>query len=84
MNISINLLKSENEFIASCPELEINCYGKNKIEAVRRIKNVLQFYMHSAKELGLDIENIESFTIDGQIAKLNQENNIVNIPHAIN
>lgn len=84
MNISINLLKSENEFIANCPELEINCYGKNKIEAVRRIKNVLEFYMHSAKELGLDIENIESFTIDGQIANLNQENNIVNIPHTVN
>ncbi|MFA5518282.1 MAG: hypothetical protein WDA74_03420 [Spirochaetota bacterium] len=55
MNISINLINTGTEFIANCPELDINCYGSDKEEAMQRIRKVIAFYIESAKELGLDI-----------------------------
>ena len=55
MKLSAELIKSEKEFVARCPELDINCYGSNKNEAIRRLKSVIQFYIDSAKELGLEV-----------------------------
>jgi hypothetical protein len=37
MKISVKLIEHENEFIANCPELDINCYGGNRNDAIRRI-----------------------------------------------
>lgn len=65
MNISVKLIESKNEFIANCPELDINCYGSNQNEAIERIKDVIHFYIDSAKELGLDIENLNKIIING-------------------
>ena len=65
MKLSITLMQIENEFIASCPELEINCYGCDRVDAIRRIKNVLQFYITSAQELGFDVESLETMVIEG-------------------
>lgn len=84
MKISINLQENNNEFIAICPELEINCYGTNKNEAIRRIKNVLQFYIHSAKELGLDVEKVESLTVEGKKVNISSNTSISYIPHSLN
>lgn len=65
MNISIKLINNGSEFIASCPELDINCYGSDKIEAVRRIKEVITFYINSARELGIDVNPLKNISIDG-------------------
>lgn len=67
MKLSIVLVEAEREFIATCPELNINCYGADKGEAVRRLKNVLQFYIESAKEFGLEVENIDALILEGEI-----------------
>jgi predicted RNase H-like HicB family nuclease len=65
MNISIKLINNGTEFIANCPELDINCYGADKNEAMQRIKKVIAFYIESAKELGLDINPLRNISIDG-------------------
>ena len=65
MKLSIRLMQADDEYIATCPELEINCYGADRNDAVRRIKNVLQFYLSSAQELGFDVETLETMVIDG-------------------
>ncbi len=65
MKVSVRLFEIEDRFIASCPELEINCYGSDKAEAARRINEVLNFYLKSAEELGLDVEKFDNISIDG-------------------
>ncbi len=69
MKLSAELIKSEHEYIARCPELDINCYGTDKNEAIRRLRNVIQFYIDSAKELGLEIEGLVAISVNGEIAK---------------
>ena len=66
MKITVNLIELDNEYIATCPELDINCYGADKNEAVKRIQNVINFYLNSAKELGLDVINFNEIQIDGK------------------
>jgi predicted RNase H-like HicB family nuclease len=65
MNISIKLINNGSEFIANCPELDINCYGADKNEAMQRIRKVIAFYIESARELGLDINPLKNISIDG-------------------
>jgi hypothetical protein len=65
MKLSIQVIELDREYIANCPELEINCYGADRNDAIRRIQNVLQFYISSAQELGFDVENFDSMIIDG-------------------
>lgn len=66
MKLSIKIIQNQKEIIANCPELDINCYGSDKDEAIRRIKNVISFYVDSAKELGLDVEKLNEISIDGE------------------
>ncbi len=66
MKIHVRIIESEKEIIANCPELDVNCYGNSKDEAVRRLVNVLQFYIDAASELGLDVERLETVTVDGE------------------
>ena len=66
MKISVKLIEQNNEFIANCPELDINCYGSNKNEAIRRLKSVIDFYVNSARELGIDIDSIHGLNFDGE------------------
>ncbi len=68
MKLSIKLMEIEKEVIASCPELDVNCYGVNRGEAIRRLKNVLQFYIDSAQEFGLEVERFEAISIDGELS----------------
>ncbi len=84
MNITINLARIKNEFIANCPELEINCYGSNKNEAIRRIKDVLHFYMYSAQEFGFDIEDLDSIIIDGIKTNNFKFKNLFSTPSSLN
>ncbi|MBN2590058.1 MAG: hypothetical protein JXR90_07005 [Spirochaetes bacterium] len=66
MNISVKLLKNKDRFIATCPELEISCYASSQTEAKQRIKDVISFYLHSAKEMGLEVESFDSVMINGK------------------
>jgi hypothetical protein len=76
MKISVNLIENGTEIIANCPELDINCYANTKDEAVRRIKNVITFYMESARELGLDVQNLSELTIEGRTDTLRPDEKI--------
>ena len=66
MKITIDIIQQENEFIAVCPELDINCYGKDKADAIRRIQNVILFYIESAKELGFDVNKLEEILVENK------------------
>ncbi|MBN1495564.1 MAG: hypothetical protein JXA07_02270 [Spirochaetes bacterium] len=66
MKLSIRLIPNHEEIIANCPELDINCYGSDKAEAIRRIKKVIYFYVDSAKELGLDVESLDEISVEGE------------------
>ena len=74
MKLSIKLIEKNNEFIATCPELDISCYAANKIEAIRRIQSILSFYMQSAQELGFSVEHFETIDVDGTHYFFNFEN----------
>ena len=76
MKISVKLIEHENEFIANCPELDINCYGGNKNDAIRRIQTVINFYIESAKELGLDVETLSEIMVDGERNKMFEKHRI--------
>ncbi len=83
MNISIKLIDNGSEYIANCPELDINCYGSNKDEALRRIKAVINFYVNSAKELGISITTPNDISFDGSdinffANQTFQNNNLIN------
>ena len=67
MEISIKLIKKDNEIIANCPELDINCYGENREEAIKRIKSVIKFYIDSAQNLGLEVQNFKTVKIEGKV-----------------
>ena len=66
MKITVKIFETEQEFIANCPELDINCYGASRHTAVQRLIRVLQFYIDAAKEFGLDVEHLDSVTVDGE------------------
>lgn len=66
MKISVKLIQNKDEIIASCPELDINCYGADRQEAVRRIRDVIRFYIDAARELGLPIGTFDRITVDGE------------------
>lgn len=66
MKITVKIIHSGKEYIANCPELDINCYGPSKNIAVQRLIRVLQFYIDAAKELGLDVEQLDSITVEGE------------------
>ncbi len=76
MKLSIKLVELDTEFIANCPELDVNCYGSDRDEAIRRLKNVLQFYIDSAQELGLEVEQFEGFYINGESREDNLQNQL--------
>ncbi len=61
MDISITLIEDGKEYIANCPELDINCYGSSEEEATRRIKEVINFYIDSAKEFGVKISPLKEW-----------------------
>ena len=76
MKITIKLIQTGNEIIATCPELDINCYGSDKEEASRRIQSVIHFYVDSARSLGLDVEQLNEISFEGEI---NSQINMVSI-----
>ena len=83
MNISIKLIENGSDYIANCPELDINCYGQNKEEALRRIKTVIYFYINSAEELGISTDTFKNTffkesDIDFYEKQMNISKNLIN------
>lgn len=50
MDLSIKIYQKNGEFVASCPELDVHCFGPNKEKATSRLKSVIKFYFDSAQE----------------------------------
>lgn len=57
MILSVKIIKSRYDYIARCPDLDVNCYGKNEEDALNRMKHVIQFYLDAAEEFGIEIES---------------------------
>jgi hypothetical protein len=68
MKISVTLIKQEDGVIANCPELEISCYASNATEATNRIKKVISFYIDSARDMGIEVQDFDEVLVDGQYA----------------
>ena len=84
MKLSVRLIQQNNEIIANCPELDINCYASNRDEAVRRIKKVIHFYIEAAHELGLNVEKLYELNVDGETNKNTAPEIIQDKIHSIN
>jgi len=78
MNISIKLIDNGSEYIANCPELDINCYGSDKDEAIRRIRAVISFYINSAKELGISINPLKDISFEGSNINFFSDQSLMN------
>ncbi|MEK8022701.1 MAG: hypothetical protein AAB229_02730 [Candidatus Hydrogenedentota bacterium] len=50
--------KDTETFVASCPELDIFSYGRTLESAVDRLKRVVSFYLESADEMGVSLEDL--------------------------
>ena len=59
MDLTIKVLKKEKEYVASCPELDVFCYGKTAQIARERIKKVIVFYAETATQMGYNIDTSE-------------------------
>lgn len=59
MEFKLEVFKSkDNTFIATCPKLNIYTYGKTLEKAISRLKEVINFYIESADELGMTLEEL--------------------------
>jgi len=84
MKITVKIINNNKEIIANCPELDINCYGANKDEAIRRIKSVITFYINSARELGLDVEDVNEINVEGKSNNPNLNEPEISLKNSIN
>lgn len=55
MDLSVKVWEKDGEYVASCPELDVFCYGVSKTQANQRLKKVILFYAETAGELGYQI-----------------------------
>ncbi len=56
VELSVNVWEKNGECVASCPELEIFCYGIDEKQARARLKKVISFYAETASDLGYDVD----------------------------
>ncbi len=86
MEFRIKITQSDNKFIATCPELDANCFASTREDVIRRIKEVIKFYISSAKEMGFDVDSAENMTIAGEDIVLDNEEKsfLDSLPQIIN
>lgn len=59
MYFSVDVFQKDREtFVASCPEFDIYSYGNTIELAVDRLKKVVGFYIESAEEMGVTLEEL--------------------------
>ena len=51
-------LNKDNKYIATSPELNVFSYGETANSAVERLDKIVKFYMESAEELGVTLEEL--------------------------
>ena len=51
MDLTIRIQEKNGEYVASCPELDVHCFGPSKEKATDRLKSVIQFYFDSAQDI---------------------------------
>ena len=58
MNLPIEIFKEgDTSYIVSCPRLEIYSYGKTVDKAIHRMKEIVKYYVESAEQLNISLEN---------------------------
>ncbi len=58
MKLPIEIFKEgDASYIVSCPRLEIYSYGNTVNKAVQRMKEIVKFYVESADQLGISLED---------------------------
>ncbi len=50
--------KGPDTYIASCAELDVHSYGTTAEMAVERLKRIVNFYLESADEMGMTLEEL--------------------------
>lgn len=50
--------KDPDTFVAFCSELDVYSYGPSIEFAVERLKRIVNFYLESAEEMGLTLEEL--------------------------
>lgn len=50
--------KDPDTYMARCPELDVCSYGGSLEEAVERLKQIVNFYIESADEMGMTLEEL--------------------------
>ncbi|HAW49412.1 TPA: hypothetical protein DCX16_00440 [bacterium] len=71
MRFSIEIFKKDDgTYVASCPGLDLVSYGSTVEKAVIRLNEIINFYLSSAQELGITIEEL-CFSEDSSLKKLN-------------
>lgn len=59
MEFMVEVFRDRNNgYIASCPKLDIYSYGNTVDKAVSRLEKIVNFYIESAKELGVTLEEL--------------------------
>ena len=58
--------KDPDTFVAFCSELDIYSYGPTIEFAVDRLKRIVNFYIESADEMGMTLEELGLSTSEGQ------------------
>lgn len=59
MYFSVEVFRKDlDTFVASCPEFDIYSYGSSVEMAVERLKKVVGFYLESAQEMGVTLEEL--------------------------
>jgi len=53
MKLSAVLWREEDQWIALCPELDVVSQGDNPEHALKMLKEAVEAYMETAKELGV-------------------------------
>ena len=51
--------KGRKNYVAACPELNLEMSAATREQAVKRMEKVLLFYLNSAKEMGIEPELLE-------------------------
>lgn len=59
MYFSVEVYRKDTEtYIASCPELDVHSYGQTTESAIERLKRIVNFYLESAEEMGMTLEEL--------------------------
>ncbi|MBU0567061.1 type II toxin-antitoxin system HicB family antitoxin [bacterium] len=59
MDLSVEVYRDkDNTYVASCSKLDVYSQGETLNRAVNRLREIVNFYVESADELGLSLEEL--------------------------